>query len=462
MNVTIALAKRTTPEEVRDFPVGPLPLDFQSAGLAPSLRSVASAGGRTSHGKFSARSGAGPLMSMPGHSRSQPTRPAMPQRDAGWMQGRRRNVFGPRFTQDDEILPAETDNLHGLSAETPRESRLRLPRDERCERLATISRSRPHNLRRRSFHRSRRRRFAKTRPVPIGIRRKPRPDSRLAFPQSDAARQGDLEGAKRMHRLNVVDEATWMRYAIRVPRVVERCMAPSVQRALDRFPFVIHGFLADSGSKFIDSRRQARATHPDERIMTPFETWKSPPVAGKHLKPGIAFVELNAIARECDDNDAVRWENAARAELFKLIDWGSDPASPSGSSRVRRQDHAGFCGGSTLGFGGGIALGFGGGIALGFDGGSAPGFGGGIALGFGGGSAPGSGGGIALGCDGGSAPGSGDGTSLGFDGGSGPGSGGGTALGFDGGSGLKVNRPSHHIMRRLRLTLTVDEGGKLG
>ncbi len=417
MIVTITPTRRITLEEIRDFLAGSLSLDFQPASREEAYKYIGSTLVRLDYwGLRRPEKGLvrGFLMKVTGYSRTQLTRLVRRQRDTGRIRSRRqdrpRNAFKRRFTREDEILLAETDNLHGLSAGATQRlcRRLYLQGDERYERLATISRSHLYNLRQRTFYRRRRRRFAKTRPVsvPIGVRRKPRPDNRPGFLRADMVHQGDQDGAKGMYLLNVVDEVTQMQYVICVPRITERYMVPAIKRALDRFPFVVRGFHADNGSEFInrrvaallrernieltksrprhsndnglveskngstvrkvfghwhipgewaraanslmteplfryhnfhrpcyfpvriiDDRGKARVTYPDERIMTPFEKLKSLPDAEKHLKPGVTFEELNAIESECDDNDAVRRVNAARAELFKLIDWGSGPAS---------------------------------------------------------------------------------------------------------------------------------------
>ncbi|MEW6039831.1 MAG: hypothetical protein AB1648_16550 [Pseudomonadota bacterium] len=54
-------------------------------------------------------------------------------------------------------------------------------------------------------------------------------------------------------------------------------------------------------------------------MMTPYEKLKSLPEAQRHLKPGITFQQLDAIASQCSDNDAALRLNQARAELFQLI-----------------------------------------------------------------------------------------------------------------------------------------------
>jgi hypothetical protein len=43
------------------------------------------------------------------------------------------------------------------------------------------------------------------------------------------------------------------------------------------------------------------------------------PKAQRHLKPGTTLEKLDAMADECNDNDAVQRLNEARTKLFQLI-----------------------------------------------------------------------------------------------------------------------------------------------
>jgi hypothetical protein len=56
-----------------------------------------------------------------------------------------------------------------------------------------------------------------------------------------------------------------------------------------------------------------------EDMMTPYETLKSLSEARRHLKPGITFEQLDAIANQYSDNEPAQRLNQARVELFQLI-----------------------------------------------------------------------------------------------------------------------------------------------
>jgi len=69
----------------------------------------------------------------------------------------------------------------------------------------------------------------------------------------------------------------------------------------------------------LDAKGKQRKTYPYERITTPYEKLKSLPRAESHLKPGLTFETLDAIAFAISDNEAARQLNAARRQLFKAI-----------------------------------------------------------------------------------------------------------------------------------------------
>jgi len=69
----------------------------------------------------------------------------------------------------------------------------------------------------------------------------------------------------------------------------------------------------------VDAKGKLRKHYRYQDMMTPYEKLKSLPEAQRHLKPGITFQQLDAIASECSDNEAARRLNQARIELFQLI-----------------------------------------------------------------------------------------------------------------------------------------------
>ena len=68
----------------------------------------------------------------------------------------------------------------------------------------------------------------------------------------DTVHQGDLDGAKGLYHLNLVDEVTQFQLIGSLERISEHFLLPVLETLLGSFPFVIHGFHADNGSEFIN------------------------------------------------------------------------------------------------------------------------------------------------------------------------------------------------------------------
>jgi hypothetical protein len=68
-----------------------------------------------------------------------------------------------------------------------------------------------------------------------------------------------------------------------------------------------------------DAKGRQRKHYPYKLMMTPFEKFKSLPLAEQFLKPGITFSQLDALASSMSDNEAAERLNKARTILFKTI-----------------------------------------------------------------------------------------------------------------------------------------------
>ena len=68
-----------------------------------------------------------------------------------------------------------------------------------------------------------------------------------------------------------------------------------------------------------DAKGRQRKRYPYKLMMTPYEKFKSLPLAEHFLKPGITLLQLDALATAMSDNEAARLLNQARATLFKTI-----------------------------------------------------------------------------------------------------------------------------------------------
>jgi len=169
--------------------------------------------------------------------------------------GKRFTVY---YTLADVGLLAEVDEAHDtLSGPATRKILYRGYyefADSRFERLANISSAHIYNLRKLRSYRERMLVFTKTRPTPvsIGIRRKPEPGGRPGYLRVDTVHQGDLDGVKGVYYINLVDEVTQWEVVGAVERISENYLEPLLQLLLKQFPFRIFGFHSDNGSEFIN------------------------------------------------------------------------------------------------------------------------------------------------------------------------------------------------------------------
>ena len=68
-----------------------------------------------------------------------------------------------------------------------------------------------------------------------------------------------------------------------------------------------------------DAKGKERNKYRYEEMKTPYEKLKSLPDASQHLKPGVTFEQLDALAAKMSDNDAAAALNKARRKLFQSI-----------------------------------------------------------------------------------------------------------------------------------------------
>ena len=75
-----------------------------------------------------------------------------------------------------------------------------------------------------------------------------------------------------------------------------------------------------------DDDGRLRKRYPHDAVMTPYERLKSLDRAGRFLKPGVAFADLDRSAHAASDLAAMREVNRAREELFRAIASATDAA----------------------------------------------------------------------------------------------------------------------------------------
>jgi transposase InsO family protein len=200
------------------------------------------------------------LARMTGFSRAQVTRLIQGYRQTGRVKAAvyQRTKFAVRYTAADVDLLAYVDRAHGnLSGPATR----RILEREYGEygqgayqRLAAISVAHLYRLRNSAGYRKRNTSYQPTRPtpIPIGERRKPQPHGAPGYLRIDTVHQGDQDGRKGVYHINAVDQVTQWEIVAATPQISELWLLPVLEAILAQFPFVIRGFHSDNGSEFIN------------------------------------------------------------------------------------------------------------------------------------------------------------------------------------------------------------------
>ncbi|MBV9743048.1 MAG: integrase, partial [Acidobacteriia bacterium] len=171
---------------------------------------------------------------MTGLSRAQATRLIASYRKSGRVKAAsyQRRKFPVRYTKADVELLAYVDRSHG-NLSGPATKRI-LEREHQqygqaaFERLAQISVAQIYRFRNSEAYRKRNTSYQPTRPtpIPIGERRKPRPEGRPGYLRIDTVHQGDRDGAKGLYHINAVDEVTQWEIVAATPQISERWLIP--------------------------------------------------------------------------------------------------------------------------------------------------------------------------------------------------------------------------------------------
>ena len=200
------------------------------------------------------------LARMTGFSWAQVTRLITGYRRTGRVKAvvYQRTKFATRYTAADVNLLAYVDQAHGnLSGPATR----RILEREYSEygqtayqRLSAISVAHLYRLRNSTAYRKRNISYQPTRPtpIPIGERRKPQPHGSPGYLRIDTVHQGDQDGCKGLYHINAVDQVTQWEIVAAAPQISELWLLPVLEAILGQFPFVIRGFHSDNGSEFIN------------------------------------------------------------------------------------------------------------------------------------------------------------------------------------------------------------------
>jgi hypothetical protein len=200
------------------------------------------------------------LAQMTGLRRAQVTRLISVYQQTGRVVATRyqRTRFPAIYTAGDVDLLAYVDRAHG-NLSGPATRRI-LEREHQeygqaaYQRLAGISVAQLYRLRNTEPYRKRNTSYQPTRPtpIPIGERRKPQPEGKPGYLRVDTVHQGDQDGRKGIYHINAVDEVTQWEIVAATPQISEFWLLPVLAAMLDEFPFVIRGFHSDNGSEFIN------------------------------------------------------------------------------------------------------------------------------------------------------------------------------------------------------------------
>jgi hypothetical protein len=121
--------------------------------------------------------------------------------------------------------------------------------------LSRLSVAQFYRLRQSRTYRQKRIVYQPTRPTPVSIGERRRPDAqgRPGYLRVDTVHQGDdLDGNKGVDHINAVDEVTQWEMVGAVPQISEAWLIPALTATMEQFPFVIRGFHSDNGSEFIN------------------------------------------------------------------------------------------------------------------------------------------------------------------------------------------------------------------
>lgn len=201
------------------------------------------------------------LAKMTGLGRAQMTRLIGQYRQRGQVraQAYRRHRFATRYSSQDIALLAEVDEAHETLSGPATQKLLQRAYydfgDARFRNLVGLSVAHLYRLRSTRTYRQHRVVCQPTRPSPVSIgeRRRPDPQGRPGYLRVDTVHQGDdLDGTKGVYHINAVDEVTQWEVLAATPQISEAFLIPVLEAILAQFPFGIRGFHSDCGSEFIN------------------------------------------------------------------------------------------------------------------------------------------------------------------------------------------------------------------
>ena len=171
-----------------------------------------------------------------------------------------RRQFVRKYTAADVALLAKVDRAHERLSGPATRRILKREFEQygkgEFERLAGISTGHLYNLRNSVGYRRQAAIFEPTRPSPVSIgeRRRPDPKGVPGFLRVDTVHQGDWDGNKGVYHINAVDAVVQWEVIGCASKISERYLMPVLEAILHQFPYRVLGFHSDNGSEFINQR----------------------------------------------------------------------------------------------------------------------------------------------------------------------------------------------------------------
>jgi transposase InsO family protein len=306
MQMSMQNGEKLTPQQISEFLKGSEEISFAVASKAEVyswVQEVLVAQEYASQDKKDRGAIRAYIEKVTGLSVPQATRLIRQYRETGVvaLQPSQRLRFPRKYTDRDITLLAETDRAHEWLSGPATRCILRREYEQfskqQFARLATISTAHLYNLRRSLRYRKASAKFEPTRPTPVSIgeRRRPDPQNRPGYLRVDTVHQGDLDGVKGVYHVNAVDTVTQWQVVGCVSRISEQYLLPVLEAMLHQFPFRILGFHSDNGSEFIN--------HSVEKLLNSL------------------FIEFSK-SRACRSQDNALGEGKNGAVIRKLIGYG--------------------------------------------------------------------------------------------------------------------------------------------